>query len=362
MQIKSYNRKTIPLCFLPDGRLVCYRKGSVLLYQNGKEERSYTFPMSQKERLLGWSRYATRLMRFGIRAAFALDNEHVLLSQGNSIFELDLTSGNLSNGWFCGEGIRPLMFTEVKGIEGITDGIYFGGYLGNPDKTPVNVYHRSGIDKWDVVYTFPQGAINHIHNIVADPYRNCLWAFTGDFDEASAIWKITDNFKNVERVACNDQKYRGCVVYALLEGLLYATDAPFTDDYIYLLNPDTMEAKKVLPIHGSCIYGCKWKDKYVFSSTVEGDGRNMSRIEWLFTRKRGAGIKDDHVHMYMGNLKDGFKEIYKEKKDCMPYYTFQFGVFKYPYGDNNGDTLYFQPVATKNNDLRLMSLNWDDVK
>ena len=55
------------------------------------------------------------------------------------------------------------------------------------------------------------------------------------------------------------------------------------------------------------------------------------------------------------NLQEGFTEIYKEKKDCMPYYTFQFGVFKFPYGGNNTDTLYFQPVATRN-DLKLMSL------
>lgn len=111
----------------------------------------------------------------------------------------------------------------------------------------------------------------------------------------------------------------------------------------------------IAPIDGSCIYGCQWKDKYVFSTTVEGDGRNTSRMEFYFGRKRGAGIKDDYVHMYCGNLKDGFKEVYKEKKDCMPYYTFQFGVFKFPYGVNNTDTLYFQPVATRDNDLRLMS-------
>lgn len=59
--------------------------------------------------------------------------------------------------------------------------------------------------------------------------------------------------------------------------------------------------------------------------------------------------------MYCGNLQEGFTEIYKEKKDCMPYYTFQFGVFKFPYGVNNTDTLYFQPVATRN-DLKLMRL------
>ena len=139
------------------------------------------------------------------------------------------------------------------------------------------------------------------------------------------------------------------------EGLLYATDAPFADDYIYLLNPDTMELREILPIAGSNIYGCQWKDKYVFSTTVEGDGRNTPKMEFLFGRKRGAGIKDEYVHMYIGNLKDGFREVYKEKKDRMPYYTFQFGVFKFPYGINNSNLLYFQPVSTKINDQDLMA-------
>lgn len=355
MIIKAVEKKTTPLCFMPDGRLVCYKRGKVLVMKNEKVLSRILIPMNQKERILGWSRYASRLLRLGIRSAIALDEDNILLSQGNVISELNLENGVMSKGWHCGDGIRPLIFTEVNDINGFDNGIYFGGYLGNDDKKPVNVYHRTGVDQWEVVYTFPQGIINHVHNIVADSYRNCLWVYTGDFDEASAIWKVTDNFKEVERVACNNQKYRGCVVYALQEGLLYATDAPFADDYIYLLNPDTMDVKEMFPIHGSCIYGCRWKDKFVFSSTVEGDGREMSRLEWIFTRKRGAGIKDNCVHMYMGNLQKGFKEIYKVKKDCMPFYTFQFGVFKFPYGANNTDILYFQQVATKKNDLCVMS-------
>lgn len=327
-----------------------------MVLSDGKTEKIIPIAISAKERILGWSRLATRLLRFGIRAAIALDNESLLVSIGNVIYELNITNSQISDGWFCGEGIRPLIFTEVRNIESFSDGIYFGGYLGNGDKKPVNIYRRIYTDKWEVVYTFPKGAINHVHNIVADPYRNCLWAFTGDFDEASAIWKVTDNFKKVERVAFNDQKYRACVVYVLPEGLLYATDAPFMDDYIYLMNPNTLDLKELFPIHGSCIYGCKWNNKYVFSSTVEGDGRDTLKWEFYFGRKRGAGIKDDYVHMYMGNLQDGFREIYKEKKDCMPYYTFQFGVFKFPYGNNNTDTLYFQPVATTMNDQCLMML------
>ena len=359
--MKEQIKQVTPLCFMPNNKLICYQNGRLLIMHDGSEFSSIRIPIKRMARILNRSRYVIRLMRFGIRSAIALDNEHVLLSRENMLYEMNIESGELSKGWNCGDGIRPLIFTEVKGIRGFDDGIYFGGYLGNDKKNPVNIYHRIGVDQWEVEYTFPQGAINHVHNIVADSYRRCLWIFTGDFGEAAAIWKVTNGFKNVERVVCNDQKYRACVVYALPEGLLYATDAPFADDYIYLLNPETMEAKELFPIHGSCIYGCQWKGKYVFSSTVEGDGRNMSRMEWLFTRKRGAGIKDNYVHMYMGNLKEGFKEIYKEKKDCMPFYTFQFGVFKFPAGVNNSDTLYFQPVATKKNDLRLKAINQEQI-
>lgn len=352
--IKCSYSNISPLCYLPSGRLVCYQRGNILILEEGRIIKMVSVFQGQKECIMGRCRYLCRLLRMGVRAAWSLDEQHLLLSVNNMIYELNLVDGSLSDGYFCGKGVRPLIFTHVEGISSIDDNIYFGGYLSNRDKKPVSVYKRVGMDSWETLYTFPKGVINHVHAIVNDPYRDCIWIFTGDFDESSAIWKVTDNFKFVECVCCNDQKYRGCVVFALPEGLLYATDAPFADNFIYLMNPMGYSVKVIAPIDGSCIYGCQWKDKYVFSSTVEGDGRNMSCIEFFLGRKRGAGIKDEYVHMYCGNLKNGFKEIYKEKKDCMPYYTFQFGVFKFPYGVNNTDTLYFQPVATNKNDLRLM--------
>lgn len=345
-----------PVCIMSNDVLVCYQHGDIVLIKDDEVISRFSIFRNISERILGKSKILSRFFRLGIRAAEAVDQNIVVLSIGNYIYDLNIISRELSNGFYCGDGIRPLIFSTVKGIEGIDDSIYFGGYLGNNEKKTVNIYKRIETDRWEEVYTFAEGTINHVHNIVSDPYHNCLWAFTGDFGEASAIWKITDNFKKVERVVYNNQQYRGCVAYALPEGLLYASDAPFTDDYIYLLNTETFEVKEIHPIEGSCIYGCQWKDKYVFSSTVESDGRDMSRWEWLFTRKRGAGIKNNYVHMYIGNLKEGFKEIYREKKDYMPFYTFQFGVFKFPYGMNNTDTLYFQPIATEKHDLDLMEL------
>lgn len=349
-------KHTTPLCILPDGRLICYQHGDIFILVNGQESQRFSLFKSFKEQTLGRSKLIFRLLRLGIRAVEAIDNSSIVLSVNNMLHELNVSSGVLSKGYYCGEGIRPLVFTTVNNIEGIDDGIYFGGYLGNVNKMPVNIYHRTGVDEWKTVYTFSDGVINHIHNIVPDPYRNCLWVFTGDFDEASAIWKVTDNFKKVERMVCNDQKYRGCVAFALPEGILYATDAPFAKNHIFLLKEGGI-IDAVEDISGSCIYGCQWKDKYVFSSTVEPDGRDESLKKLIFSKKRGAGIEDDYVRLYVGDLANGFKEVYKERKDWLPF-LFQFGAFKFPTGVNNTDTLYFQPVATNKNDLRLMGLTF----
>lgn len=349
-------KRTTPLCYLPSGVLVCYKDGYIILLDNGKQIKRFLLFDSMKERIIGRFRYAFRFLRLGIRAAVALDENNIIISKGNTIFEVNLKEETISNGFYCGDGIRPLIFTESKGVKGIQDGVYFGGYLGNRNKKPVHIYKRTAKDRWEVVYTFPQGDINHVHTIVADKYRECLWIFTGDFGKAAAIWRASSDFKVVERFVCNDQKYRGCVAYAIPEGLLYATDAPFADNFIFLLDINTKVAKPLGELPGSCIYGCKWNDNYVFSSTVEPDGRNTTKWQALFGRKRGSGIKDDYVHVICGNLQHGFKEIFKCKKDGLPYCSFQFGVIRFPYGICTTQSLCFQPVSTVRDDLNTLIL------
>lgn len=36
-------------------------------------------------------------------------------------------------------------------------------------------------------------------------------------------------------------------------------------------------------------------------------------------------------------------------------------MFKFSAEVNNSDTLYFQPVATKKNDLKLMGIEWEET-
>lgn len=172
---KTIGRDLSPLCFLPSGRLVCYRHGELLIIENRKVTKSFLVFKGRNERIFARCRYLYRLFRMGVRAAWAIDEENLVLSIGNTIYEFDLKSGLMSDGFSCEKGIRPLIFTQVEGVSSVDNGLYFGGYLGNEDKKPVSVYRRVGRDKWVVVFTFPQGAINHIHAIVHDIYRDCLW-------------------------------------------------------------------------------------------------------------------------------------------------------------------------------------------
>lgn len=346
-----------PLCFLPSGRLVCYKRGELLIFDNNELVYSNRLFSNFKERFLARIKPLSRLLRLGIRAAIAIDEDIVLLSIGNIIYEFCISERKLSKGFFVGAGIRPLSFTEIKCVEGFEDCIVFGGYLGNFEKNPVHIYKRYGEDDWRIVYTFEKGAINHVHNIVSDKDGKCLWVMTGDFEVSAAFWRVTDNFNNVERYAYGKQQYRGCVCYPTDEGLLYATDAPYDTNQIYLLD-DKKNIFPILEIAGSCIYSCQCKDKYVFATTVEPDGRNNTTWNLLTKRQRGSGIKDMYVHMYAGNIQEGFKEIYKEKKDMWPY-LFQFGAIKFPYGENHSNQLYFQPIATKHNDMKLLSIKLD---
>lgn len=355
MSLRTIASNTSPLCFLPNGRLICYQHGDIVALSDRGEVFRFSLINTLEEKTLGHFKILVRFQRLGVRAAVAIDNENILLSIGNVLYELNLITREITKGYDCGEGIRPLLFSSVNGIEQITNGIYFGGYVHNFSKDPVNIYRRKGIDNWEVVYTFPKGSINHVHNIVSDHYRNCLWILTGDFEDSAAIWKVTNDFNNIERVVSGSQKWRGCVAFALPEGLLYATDAPFAKNHIHLLK-ENKTIINVANICGPCIYGCMWKDNYVFATAVEPDGRNESLLKLLLGWKKGDGIEDYYARIYCGNLRGGFKEIYKEKKDILPF-IFQFASFRFPAGVNDTNRLFFQPIATVFNDLNLVELS-----
>ena len=350
--MRKLRKRLSPLCYLKNGDLLAYRYGVFCILHADtfvvKKKIKSFFGFSEK--YLSRIGLLYRLLRLGVRNSIPLDNNLVLIFVQKKFYELNIETGSMKMVYEPEPGIRALNISHIQNVQGFDDRIVFGGYLSNSNKNPVSIYGYNN-KSFEIIYTFPENTINHIHNIVADSFNKCVWIFTGDFGNASAIWKATENFTKIAKVFEDDQKYRACVAWPVDSGVIYATDAPFYDNSIrFLFNENgTWQTKKIMDVSGSCIYGCKIQDKFIFSTAVEPDGRNSSLKKLLLDTTRGIGIKDNCSHLYIGNLQAGFQDVYRAEKDRVPF-LFQFGVLKFPGGENNSSKLLIEHIATREND------------
>lgn len=351
--------RSTPLLYLPDGDILSYKYGNLyILDKNTYTVKSRTvLGLGWKERYLSRIDLVYRLLRLGIRNAHQIDGKTVLLFVNKRFYEYDLESCSLTAGFIPPAGVRALNIASIKNIDGFDDMIVFGGYLSNMNKDEVYIYKRLNSKYWEPVYTFEKGSINHIHNIIPDKKNKCAWILTGDFDNGAAIWRATDNFKKVEPIVFGDQSSRSCVAFPVDGKLLYATDTPFYSNSIRLLEyvDERWQSVKLIDIAGSCIYGCKVGNDFVFSTTVEPDGRDTGILS-LLKYKRGCGIVDCYCHLYVGTPEKGFRDIYKAEKDIWLPVLFGFGTLKFPSGTNDTGTILAEHVATKKYDCKTLEI------
>lgn len=318
-----------------------------------------------KSDFLCWLSYRSsilrRLFRKDIRIAIKMDSDNLLLVKDNFFYRVDLVSKKILAKVKLLRGSRPLNMTKISELNGFDDGIYFGEYFTNPSKKNVKIYKYTNSDELQCVYEFPEGELNHIHNIVVDHKRNCLWLLSGDTGKSAAIYKITDNFRNVERIVYGKQIYRSCVLFPLESGLLYATDSQYESNSIRLLvqnDSGNWTSEYLYDLNGPCIFGTQTEDKYFFSTSVEGDDVN-GFFRKLIQNDRGKGIKENYSEIVAGNLEDGFNSIYKNEKDKWPFIYFQFGNIVFPTGQNNSKKIFFTNVALKNEDFSTLMLDYE---
>ena len=351
-----------PLCYLTTDTLLLFKKDTfyILDIASSKYTELVRIRLSLIEKLIYLFPLLPRILRMGIRCAMKISDDLVLFVIKKTVYELNLQDRSISKGYSTTDKSRPLAFSQITAITGFEDGIYYGGYVDNPFKEPVAIYKRISTDKWNKIFEFPDGAIEHVHHIIADKYNDTVFILTGDFDHSAGIWIAKNNFTSVDPILIGKQKYRGCVAFPTSKGLIYATDSPFYDNSIRLLTKeidDKWISKELQTINGPSIFGCEWKNDLVFSTSVEGDGRNQSLFYKLFGRRSGIGIKNEFSYIYKGNLENGFKVIYKVKKDVLPFYLFQFGVLVFPSGMNNSKFLPVYHIATKKYSMNTLFLS-----
>ncbi len=201
-------------------------------------------------------------------------------------------------------GTRPLHITAVPG-----GAVYWGEYFDNAARDEVHIYGSSdGGSTWSVAYTFPKGAIRHVHNIVHDRWENCLWVLTGDYGDECRILRAACDFSRVETVLQGNQQARAVALVPTPEGLCFSSDTPLESNFIYFLDRKGM-LSRLAPIRSSSIYGCRVGERIFFSTMVEPSQVNRDRT----------------VRIYCGASEGDWRPLLAWKKDRWPMGLFQYG-------------------------------------
>lgn len=289
--------------------------------------------------MLSHSRLVERLLRLEPRCVEKLDEERFIVCHAHKVWLLDVIKKRFTV-------LQESRVGFSNPLNLCSDGqyVYWGNYGDNSTHEEVNIYRVDASLNTEVIYSFPKGAIRHIHNIIWDDANKKFYILTGDLEETSGIYESDSEWKDVRPVVVGSQQYRAVVGFPYENGLVYATDSVSEENQIYLLQDGGV--KSLAPFPGSCIYGTETKDYYVFSSTVEPpEGRGLFN---LFTYKLGKGIKDRYAHLITVRKSDlKVEEVYKAKKDIWPMKLFQYGTFMFPKGQNKSNDLFFNVVACK---------------
>jgi hypothetical protein len=352
--------------FINGSRVFAY-KNCKIFYSDYNKDKFFkeicTLPVSMSLKILSRFRILERLFRLEPRAAYLSTDNSLLFSFYGSIFNVGLNNGivNQEHSFRCGMN-NPLSFCEIRNINGFDDCEVYGEYWGNQKKEPVAIYKRNVNKKeWGKIYEFPKNTVTHIHSIVPDKFNNRVLILTGDDDIGSGFWVATDNFEKVSPFMIGKQSYRACAAFPTEKGILFATDNPFEENYIGLIEETNngCRIKNLFPIEGPCIFYCTIANFYCFATSVEPDQINMSN-RYYFTYKLGQGVKSRNATIVMGNFETGFKVIKKFKKDFLPITLFQFGNIWFPAG-SAADKLIIYPQSTSKNEGEMLIIDLNQI-
>ncbi len=290
-------------------------------------------PLEKRAKFLSRFEICERMLRLEPKLAVFKGNVCFFSCHG-TIYQYTWGNKKVTKAHLFRKGMNnPICLFELKDLCGFQDGIIYGEYWANPNGEEVNIYQMLN-GQWIEKYSFPKGAITHIHGFAKDTLHDRLLILTGDFDEGSGIWEARDDFTYVRPLLVGKQQYRSCVAFACETGILYATDTPLEENAIYFFEYKNQILHKLQSLPGPCIYGREYIDKggckqYLFATSVEPDSR-ISGLKYLLTYKLGKGVKDRKTHVLAGNALDGFTEIMALSKDWLPMGLFQFGNIQFP--------------------------------
>jgi hypothetical protein len=288
------------------------------------------FCPSWRRRFSVMNRLAARLFRDGFHALAVLPSGGLVAAVAGAIVALRPNESEFRVTHRIARGTRPLHITAVP------DGpVFWGEYFDNAAREEVHIYGSTdGGISWAIAYTFPRGAIRHVHNIVHDPWENCLWILTGDYGDECRILRASYDFRQVDAALQGNQQARAVALVPMQDGLYFASDTPLESNYVYRLDRKGA-LLQLAPISSSSIYGCSAGGHVFFSTMVEPSEVNH----------------DHHVRIFGGSGSEKWRPLLAWPKDRWPMRFFQYGNAFLPDGSNGTPYLAVTTVAVQSNDM-----------
>ena len=277
------------------------------------------------------NRLTARLFRDGFHALCVLPTGEMVGAVPGSIVSVRAGECEFVRTHAITRGTRPLHITAAPGRA-----IYWGEYFDNAAREEVHIYASSdrGIN-WNTAYTFPKGAIRHVHNIVHDPWEKCLWILTGDYGDECRILRAASDFSHVDVVLQGNQQARAVAAVVTEEALYFSSDTPLESNHIYRLDRQH-KLTQVTSISSSSIYGCGVGNRIFFSTMVEPSDVNRDRAVRIY----GAEAS---------NL-ESWHPFLDWEKDFLPMGLFQYGNAFLPDGENATPFLAVSTIAVDSDD------------
>jgi hypothetical protein len=271
-----------------------------------------------------------RLVRDGFHALCVLPSGDLIAAVPGAIVTLSSGETEFRVTHKIKRGTRPLHICTVPNGD-----VYWGEYFDNPEREEVHIYKSSDRGQsWRVAYTFPAGTIRHVHNIIYDRWKKCLWILTGDNGNECRILRASCNLENVEIVMSGNQQARSVALVPTENGLYFSSDTPLEKNHIYCLDRnDKLTALADLP--SSSIYGCRANGAMFFSTMVEPSEIN----------------REQSVRLFGSNDGERWTRQASWKKDRWQMGLFQYGNAALPDGENDTDLLAVSTIAVEKEDL-----------
>jgi hypothetical protein len=276
------------------------------------------------------SRLASRFARDGFHALVVLSSGHLVGAVPQAIVTLAPGETEFFSSHKLLRGTRPLHLAVTP-----NDHIFWGEYFDNPRRDEVHIYASTDQGAhWDVAYTFPKGAIRHVHNIVYDEWENCFWVLTGDHGPECRILRASRDFRTVDVILSSSQQARSAALVPTRDALYFSSDTPLETNAVYRLDRRG-SLSQVVTLSSSSIYGCGVGNAVFFSTMVEPSAVNPDR----------------NVRVY-GSL-DGIRwqSLLACRKDRWPMRLFQYGNAFLPDGKNTTRLLAVTTIAVEAADM-----------